>query len=148
MEYDSETGMTKRLGFLASVTVALALVRCGDDLPSDQECHDIHAVSSAGFAVGCPTGATRFCATTAIVATSSSHARSACDACFGTLACSLSIACGSGPDATSWQGSLPEPQRPTGQTEYQFGSGLVAAGEISSGRRSEPACQAKGRWAP
>jgi len=139
--------MTRRLGVL--LAVALALVRCENAPSSDAECHDIRAVNSGGFAVSCPTGATQFCADAPIVATSSSHARGACDACFGALACSLSVACGTGPDATSWEGPLAEPQRPTSYTEYQFAkSGLVAAGEISSGRLSDPACRPNGRWAP
>ena len=139
--------MTRRLGVL--VAVVLALVRCENPPSSVAECHEIRAVNSGGFAASCPTGATQFCADTPIVATSSSQARGACDACFGALACSLSLACGTGQEATSWEGSLTEPERPKGFTEYQFGkSDLVAAGEISSGRHSDPACRPNGRWAP
>jgi len=139
--------MTRRQGVL--LAVVLALVRCENAPSSDAECHDIGAVNSGGFAASCPTGATQFCADTPIVATSSSQARGACDACFGALACSLSLACGTGPDATSWEGPLAEPQRPTSYTEFQFvQSGVVAAGEISSGRHSDPACRPNGRWAP
>lgn len=139
--------MTRRLGVV--LVAALALVRCGDSLLSDAECHDINAVNSGGFAVACPTGAKQFCADTSILATSSTHARGACDACFGELNCSLSVACGSGPDASSWEGPLVEPNRPTSYTEYQFSkSGPVGAGEISSGRGSDPACRSNGRWAP
>jgi hypothetical protein len=140
--------MTRRLGVL--LAVALALVRCENSVSSEAECHDIRAVNSGGFAVPCPTGATQFCAAdTSIVATSSTQARGACDACFGPLACTLSLACGTGPDATSWEGPLVEPQRPTSYTEYQFlKSGPVDAGEISSGRLSDPACRPNGRWAP
>ena len=94
--------MTRRQGVL--LAVVLALVRCENAPSSDAECHDIGAVNSGGFAASCPTGATQFCADTPIVATSSSQARGACDACFGALACSLSLACGTGPDATSWEG--------------------------------------------
>lgn len=141
--------MSRRLGVL--LAVVLALVRCENaPLPSaETDCHAVRAINSGGFAVPCPTGATQFCADTAIMATSSIQARGACDACFGPLACSLSVACGPGPDATSWHGPLPEEQRPTSYTEYQFGkSDLVAAGEIASGRLSQPACRANGRWAP
>ena len=139
--------MTRRLGVL--LVLGLGLVRCENAPSSDAECHDIRAVNSGGLAVSCPTGATQFCAETAIVATSSSQARGACDACFGPLACSLSVACGTGQDATSWEGPLAEPQRQTSYTEYQFAnSGQVGAGEIASGQHSDPACLSKGRWAP
>ncbi len=139
--------MTRRLGVL--LAVVLSLVRCENAPSSVADCHDIRAVNSGGFAASCPTGATQFCADTPIVATSSSQARGACDACFGALACSLSLSCGTGQDATSWEGPLAEPQRQTSYTEYQFGkSGPVAAGEISSGRLSDPACRPNGRWAP
>jgi len=131
------------------LAVVLALIRCEDIPSSDAECHAINAVTSGGSVVQCPTGATRFCADTPIVATSSAQARGACDACFGPLACSLTLACGTGPGATSWEGPLAEQQRGTSYTEYQFvKSDLVAAGEIASGRLSEPACRPTGRWAP
>jgi hypothetical protein len=142
--------MIQRLGVLGVlVAVGLSLVRCENPPSSVADCHDIRAVNSGGFAASCPTGATQFCADIPIVATSPSQARGACDACFGPLACSLSLACGGGPDATSWEGPLIEPQRPTSYTVYQFASsGPVAAGEISSGRGSDPACRPNGRWAP
>lgn len=146
-EVAAEAEMTKRLVVL--LAVVLALVRCWNPFSSDLLCHSINAVNSGGFAVACPTGATRFCAVTPIVATSSSEAHGACDACFGPGACSLSIACGTGPDAASWEGALTELHRPTSYTEYQFvTSRLVAAGDISSGWLADPACLPQGKWAP
>jgi hypothetical protein len=140
--------MTKRIAVL--LPLVLALVRCGDSPSSDTECHRINAVNSAGFAVDCPTGTGEFCAATPILATSSAHARGACDACFGAGACALSIgACGAGQESAGWEGSLKEPSRAPSRTEFQFlGSQPVAAGEISSGRSSDPACLPQGRWAP
>jgi hypothetical protein len=138
--------MTKRLAVL--LAVVLALIGCWNPFSSDPPCHSINAVNSGGFAVACPTGATRFCAVTPIVATSSREAHGACDACFGAGACSLSFACGT-PDVASWEGVINEFYRPPSYTEYQFvSSRLVAAGDISSGRLADPACRPRGRWAP
>jgi len=105
-----------------------------------QECHSI--TYSA-----CPTGATQFCVPAPIVATSSSHAQAACDACYGAGACTFtsSAVCGEG-----WVGLPALPPYPLNALFYLFVSGLLpwTPGDIMAD--DGPLCVfgPVGRWAP
>jgi hypothetical protein len=60
--------------------------------PAPTYCHSIVAAlivlgEPGSSAIMCPTGATQFCDTVPIVATSSAQAHAACDACYGPGAC-------------------------------------------------------------
>jgi len=107
--------------------------------PPPRFCHSIHAFIGApgpSIPTTCPSGATQFCDTTPIVATSSAQAQLACDTCLG-----LGLRCNRGNwgvDVWWW----PRTAGINGYALFQFGpSSSGPAGTIDGGTPT-------GRWAP
>jgi hypothetical protein len=108
-----------------------------DPGPPPRFCHSIHAfigLPGPSIPTACPSGATEFCDTVPIVATSSAQAQRACDTCLG-LRCNRG---NWGVDLWWW----PHTVGINGYALFQFGpSSSGPAGTITGGTPT-------GRWAP
>jgi hypothetical protein len=94
-----------------------------------------HAITANG---GCPSGATQYCDSVPIVATSSAQAQAACNACFGGGCVLL---------GTFWEGVLP----PSFNADFYFSGTSCGVGSLfNAGDISNSGCGLfyLGRWAP
>jgi hypothetical protein len=154
------------LGGLAIAAVALT---CSSPTrpTSTTYCHSINATTMnpmtfATEQIACPTGGKQVCDVVPILATSSSQAEAACNACFGG-ACSNSLPCGGG--GAGWYGAheVPTPGLPVisngcftyvGGVAGNFGCNTpgarFTAGSIVAGAGDKTGCSTipPSRWAP
>jgi hypothetical protein len=153
------------VAILGGLAIAVALACSSPTQP--RYCHSINAttMNSMTFAterIACPTGATEFCDSVPISATSSSQAEAACNACFNG-GCSDSLPCGGG--AAGWYSAhdVATPAEPfisNGCFAYHAGvSGdfhcttpevRYTAGSIVAGAGDRTGCPTipPSRWAP